>query len=61
MWSIKAGARDPAPLVTLIESRHFSVLQLEDLDVLGPQVSAAIARAYRTDHSDDNGTFLVPR
>ena len=59
--AIKAGARDPAPLVTLIESRHFSVLQLEDLDVLGPQVSAAIARAYRTDHSDDNGTFLVPR
>jgi hypothetical protein len=54
------GARDPAPLIALIEARHFAVLQLEDLDGLGPQVRAAIARHYRPDHADDNGVFLVP-
>jgi hypothetical protein len=58
--AIKTGARDPAPLVALIEARHFAVLQLEDLDALGPQVRAAIARHYRTDHADDNGAFLTP-
>jgi uncharacterized membrane protein required for colicin V production len=54
------GARDPAPLVALIDARHFAVLQLEDLDAFGPQVRAAIARRYRTDHTDDNGVFLTP-
>jgi hypothetical protein len=58
--AIKTGARDPAPLVALIEAHHFSVLQLEDPDVLGPQVRAAIARNYRADHADDNGTFFIP-
>ena len=59
--AFKTGTRDPAALTALVESRHFAVLQMENRDALGPQVSAAIARAYRTDHSDDNGTFLVPR
>jgi len=54
------GARDPAPLVAQIEAHHFATLQLEDLDALGPQVRAAIARNYRIDYTDDNGTFLVP-
>jgi hypothetical protein len=58
--AIKTGARDPAPLVALIEARHFAVLQLEDPDALGPQVRATIARNYRADHADDNGTFFIP-
>ena len=58
--AIKTHARDPAPLIAMIAGRHFAVLQLTDLDGMGPQVRRAIARYYRADHSDDNGTFLVP-
>ncbi len=58
--AIKSGARDPAPLVAMIEAQHFAVLQLEDTDALGPQVRAAIARNYRADHADDYGNFLIP-
>jgi hypothetical protein len=58
--AILTGARDPAPLVAQIEARHFATLQLEDMNALGPQVRAAIARNYRTDHTDDNGVFLTP-
>jgi hypothetical protein len=54
------GARDPAPLVAQIEAHHFTTLQLEDLDALGPQIRAAIARNYRANHTDDNGTFFIP-
>lgn len=56
---IKTGARDPAPLVAMIAGHRFGVLQLQDLDTLGPQVRAAIAKNYRADHSNDNGTFLI--
>jgi hypothetical protein len=58
---IKTGARDAAPLAGMIASRHFAVLQLQDMDALGPQVRAAIEKNYRSDHSDDNGSFLTPR
>jgi hypothetical protein len=58
---IKTGARDPAPLAGMIAARHFAVLQLQDQDALGPRVRAAIEKQYRPDHSDDNGSFLVPR
>jgi hypothetical protein len=57
---IKTGARDPAGLVDMIAHRHFAVVQLQDLDALGPAVRAAIAKSYRLDHSDDNGSFFAP-
>jgi hypothetical protein len=57
---IKTGARDPAALVDMIAHRHFAVVQLQDLDALGPAVRAAIAKSYRLDHSDDNGSFFAP-
>ena len=57
---IKTGARDPGPLAQMITAHHFAVLQLQDLDALGPQVRAAIAKSYRADHAGDNGTFLTP-
>lgn len=57
----RTGARDPAPLVKQIEAQRFAVLQLGSLDDLGPQVRAAITRAYRLDHADDNGLFWLPR
>lgn len=59
--AIRTGARNPAPLLALIETRHFAVLQLDSLDALGPWARYAIVRAYRTDHTDDNGIFLTPR
>jgi hypothetical protein len=45
----------------MIAARHFAVLQLQDRDALGPLVRAAIEKHYRPDHSDDNGSFLIPR
>ena len=57
---IKTGARDPGPLVQMIASRHFTVLQLQDLDSLGPVVGEAIRKNYHADHTGDNGAFLTP-
>jgi len=56
---IKTGARDPAKLARMIAAHRFAVLQLDDLDALGP-VRQTIERHYRADHSDDNGTFFTP-
>lgn len=58
--AIKAGARNPAPLVRMITTHHFATLQLIDIDGLGPDVRRAIETNYRADHSDDNGAFLAP-
>lgn len=58
--AIKTSARSPAPLIKLIQGHHFTTLQLQDMDGLGPQVKDAIAKSYHVDHSDDNGTFLTP-
>ncbi|HEY2008057.1 MAG TPA: hypothetical protein VGH23_03645 [Rhizomicrobium sp.] len=58
--AIKAGARDPAPLVRMITTHHFSTLQMVDMDGLGPEIRRAIEKNYRADHSDDNGVFLIP-
>jgi hypothetical protein len=57
---IKTGNRDPLALVHMIAAHQFAVLQLQDLDALGPQAGAAIRKYYRSDHTDDNGNFLVP-
>jgi len=59
--AIKAGARASAPLARMIAGHQFATLQLIDMDGLGPDVRRAIEKNYRADHSDDNGTFLVPR
>jgi hypothetical protein len=56
---IKTGARDASGVMRMIEAQHFAVLQLQDLDGLGP-VRGAIEKHYRADHSDDNGTFFTP-
>ena len=44
----------------MIADHHFATLQLIDMDGLGPDVRRAIEKNYRADHSDDNGSFLVP-
>ena len=57
------GARNDAPLVAMIEARHFSVIQFDpdSTHSLGKNAGKAIARAYRLDHEDDYGSFYVPR
>ena len=57
----KTGARNPSALASMLATQHFAVLQLQDLDALGPTVRAAIVRNYRPHHSGDNGSFLVRR
>jgi hypothetical protein len=57
---IKTGARDPSALASMIAAHRFAVLQLQELDALGPAIRSAIAQNYRLHHSDDNGNFLVP-
>ena len=58
--AIKTRARDPKPLIAMIEARHFTTIQLIDRDGLGPDVRRALEKNYRADHSDDNGAFLTP-
>jgi len=57
---ILTGARDGASLAKMISARRFAVLQLQDLNVLGPSTRSALDRHYRIHHSDDNGSFLTP-
>ena len=57
--TIRTNARSPAALIKLIQSRHFTTIQLQDMDGLGPQLKDAIAKNYRVHHSDDNGSFLT--
>jgi hypothetical protein len=59
--AIRTGARDSRPLLHQINDHHFGVIQLQDMDALGPQIKQAIANRYRLDHSDDNGALLTPR
>jgi hypothetical protein len=58
--AIKAGARDPGPVVRIINDHRFATLQLIDMDGLGADVRHAVEKNYRADHSDENGAFLVP-
>ncbi|HKQ11465.1 MAG TPA: 6-pyruvoyl-tetrahydropterin synthase-related protein [Rhizomicrobium sp.] len=58
---IKTGARSPSALTSMIAGRRFAVLQLQNLNALGPAVRSAIAQNYRLHHSDDNGSFLIPK
>ena len=59
----KTGTRADSNLIHLISARHFGVIQLDTLQpfALGPHVRAALDRAYRVDHIDDNGVFLLAR
>jgi hypothetical protein len=57
---IKTHARDARPLAQLIAERHFSILQLSDLNAMGQEVQGAIAAHYRVYRTSANGAFLIP-
>jgi len=57
------GVRSDAELTRWIEEKRFAAIQFDpdSPEPLGDNVHAAMARAYRVDHSDEFGTFYLPR
>ncbi len=57
------GARSDAGLVRAVETRHFALIQLEQLTPfpLTPAIHRAIFRNYRIVRRDDDRVFLAPR
>jgi hypothetical protein len=57
------GARSDADLIGRVDAHDFSVMEFDTLEpfALGPRVKAAVFKAYRVDHTNDEGTFFVPR
>ena len=56
-------ARNPAPFISLLDARYFSVIELDETDPfpLPPNVQDAIRRNYRIDHANDEGVFFLPK
>ena len=61
--AFKTGARSDEGLAAQIRQRKFAAIQMDSLTdfALGARVRGALETAYRVDHIDDNGVFLVPR
>lgn len=53
------GAESDEALVRAIGEGRFAAVQMDSLDDLTPRVKAALQHAYRVDHEDDDGIFLV--
>jgi hypothetical protein len=60
---LRTGAREPDSFLRLIRTRRFSAIELDETDPfpLPEMVRAAISHNYRLDHTDDEGSILVPR
>jgi hypothetical protein len=60
---IRSGARDPEPFLQRIGARHFAAIELDETDPfpLPRTEQSAILFNYRIDHTNEEGTFLVPR
>jgi hypothetical protein len=56
-------ARSDEAFIALLRGRHFAVIQFDTLEpfALTRRVKQELLNAYRIDHSDDDGVFLVPR
>lgn len=57
------GTRNDAELVRMIEAHRFAALQFDTLSpfALGMNVRRTVLRAYRLDHRNDDGVFMIPR
>lgn len=55
--------RSDDALVRLIAAKHYGAVEFDSLDdfALTPGVKQTLLKAYRADHADDEGVFLVPR
>jgi hypothetical protein len=60
---LRTSTRDPGPFLRLIGAHHFAAIELDETDPfpLPRTVQSAILYNYHIDHSDDEGTFLLPR
>jgi hypothetical protein len=60
---LRTGARDPGPFLQLIATHHFAAIELDETDPfpLPRTVQSAILFNYHIDHTNDEGTFLLPR
>jgi hypothetical protein len=60
---LRTGRRDPRPFLRLIGAHHFAAIELDETDPfpLPRTVQSAILYNYRIDHTNDEGTFLLPR
>jgi hypothetical protein len=56
-------SRSDDELVQMIAAHRFAALQFDSYSpfALGGRVRIAVDRAYRVDHANDDGVFLVPR
>jgi len=61
--ALKRHTRTEDSIIQLLNARYFQAIQLDRRSSLSsfPDVRVAIARAYRVDHTDALGVFLVPR
>jgi hypothetical protein len=59
----ETGARDERPFIGLLASHKFAAVQTETLSPfpLAAKIRDTLFENYRVEHSDDDGTFLVPR
>lgn len=55
--------RDDGALIRQIDARRFAAIQFDTMSpfALGGHVRRVVDRAYRVDHANDDGVFLVPR
>ena len=56
-------SRSDTALSQMISARDFAAIQLDALSpfALGDRVHSVLDRAYRIDHTNDDGAFLIPR
>jgi hypothetical protein len=59
----RTGRRDMEPFLDLLGAHHFTAIELDETEPfpLPNIVRSAVLYNYRIDHTNDEGTFLVPR
>jgi len=59
----ETGARSDGEIAAAVAAKHYAVIQFDPGEpyALGENVYTALMRAYRLHHSDDFGTFYVPK
>jgi hypothetical protein len=57
------GARSDAEIARAVENKRYAVIQFDPGEpyALGENVYQALMKSYRLHHSDDFGTFYVPK
>lgn len=61
--AFETGARSDAEITAKVDAKYYAVIQFDPGEpyALGENVYQALMRAYRLHHSDDYGSFYVPK